>query len=949
MNLKTTIAILVLSASAAISASAQGLQVTYGSQGLATLAYNGVTLVDTNTYGQDAFTVYEYERKTAAGVVTDKYSWDGGYTTSWNATTKTLTFTYDWGTVKCVYTTPQANRLTMTITVTNTTAGDTINGVNIFPVYVRFPGYPVGYDANTPHVGYTTDGPNVQTADYGSGVMSLTSDDVVNKLYAGFFTLGSDTANYKRYEVWVGSMPLSFQPPNYPVFNRAVGPGGTDTYTVSMRFGASGSTGQTLASDVFQNFATAWPSQVTWTDHRSIGALFLATSQTHPATNPRGWFLNDPTIDTTTPAGISAFQTRMLQYADDAIPILQNMNSQGMVVWDVEGQQYPQSTSYIGDPSQLSALAPEMNAIADQFFQKFRNAGLRVGVTLRPQHFSTTPSPAQSEVANPATEVINKINYAKTRWGCSLFYIDSNGDTNAPYDAMIFKQIADAEPDVLIMPEHENVKYYAYTVPYNALTNGVTGDPQNAIWTYPNAFSNIYTPDGDISGQSSNLVASVARGDILMYRGWWNDPQNAQVKSIYQTAGVGAPVITSAGTASGVVGTAFSYQIKANNGPASFAATGLPAGLTINTVTGLISGTPTAAATSTITISGTNGGGTGSKTLTLTVTTAAVESPYGGTRWTIPGTIQAENYDNGGEGLAYHDNDAGNTGGAYRSDNVDVRTVTSDAGGGYQVGWTNSGEYLKYMVNVAAAGTYVFKARVASGGSGGAIHFNVDGVNKTGTMSVPGTGSYDTFTTITSVNVALTAGQHTIQLVEDTDSFDINWFSVTLAPTAFNVNAFFSLGTTVTNGGADSYGNAYESNLLPASATYNTSTFTFGPANAVDAWANTTVNLPAGNYTHLNMLATAVGGNRTGDTFIVHYTDGTTQSFTKNLSDWTNPQAYTGETTVVTMANRLATNGTVLSPQAYIYGYNFTLNGKAVLSITLPATRLVVAFGFAGY
>src|SRR4029077_5909491 len=58
-----------------------------------------------------------------------------------------------------------------------------------------------------------------------------------------------------------------------------------------------------------------------------------------------------------------------------------------------------------------------------------------------------------------------------------------------------------------------------------------------------------------------------------------------------------APVITSAGTASGTVGTAFSYQIVATNSPTSFNATGLPAGLTVNAGTGLISGTPTTAAT----------------------------------------------------------------------------------------------------------------------------------------------------------------------------------------------------------------------------------------------------------------------------------------------------------------------------------------------------------------
>ena len=85
------------------------------------------------------------------------------------------------------------------------------------------------------------------------------------------------------------------------------------------------------------------------------------------------------------------------------------------------------------------------------------------------------------------------------------------------------------------------------------------------------------------------------------------------------TSGSSSPVITSATTKSGTVGTAFSYQITATNSPTSYGATGLPSGLTVNSVTGLISGTPTAAGTSTVTLSAANGSGTGTATLTLTI------------------------------------------------------------------------------------------------------------------------------------------------------------------------------------------------------------------------------------------------------------------------------------------------------------------------------------------
>src|SRR5262245_53585795 len=82
------------------------------------------------------------------------------------------------------------------------------------------------------------------------------------------------------------------------------------------------------------------------------------------------------------------------------------------------------------------------------------------------------------------------------------------------------------------------------------------------------------------------------------------------------------PAITSASTAIAIVGSPFSYQIAATNNPTAFNATGLPAGLSVNTTSGLISGTPTAAGTFSITLSATNVIGTGSATLTLTVNSA---------------------------------------------------------------------------------------------------------------------------------------------------------------------------------------------------------------------------------------------------------------------------------------------------------------------------------------
>jgi hypothetical protein len=107
------------------------------------------------------------------------------------------------------------------------------------------------------------------------------------------------------------------------------------------------------------------------------------------------------------------------------------------------------------------------------------------------------------------------------------------------------------------------------------------------------------------------------------------------------------PVITSAGTATGTIGVAFNYQITATTSPASFGAAGLPAGLSVNTSTGLISGTPSATGTSTVNLSATNADGTGTATLSLTVR-STIESWrlfYFGSSTTATGTLEDFDFD----------------------------------------------------------------------------------------------------------------------------------------------------------------------------------------------------------------------------------------------------------------------------------------------------------------
>lgn len=152
----------------------------------------------------------------------------------------------------------------------------------------------------------------------------------------------------------------------------------------------------------------------------------------------------------------------------------------------------------------------------------------------------------------------------------------------------------------------------------------------------------------------------------------------------------------------------------------------------------------------------------------IRIASRAGGTPYGGTVMALPGTIQAENFDEGGAGVAYADLTTGNSGGKYRTTDVDIES-SSDTGGGYDLGWAFAGEWVSYTVDVATAGTYDIDVRVSSAGAGGTFHLEVGGVDKTGRLTVPNTGGWQTWTTIRKSGVSLNAGPQVWRIVMDTN------------------------------------------------------------------------------------------------------------------------------------------------------------------------------------
>ncbi len=161
-------------------------------------------------------------------------------------------------------------------------------------------------------------------------------------------------------------------------------------------------------------------------------------------------------------------------------------------------------------------------------------------------------------------------------------------------------------------------------------------------------------------------------------------------------------------------------------------------------------------------------------------------APYSGKPINLPATIEAEHFDKGGEGVGYHDTTAANLGGKFRTrEGVDIIASRDPAGGGYVVGYFMTGEWLAYTVNVPKAGWYDISIRAANNDpAAGSFHVEVDGVNVTGSVSVPVTGSWSAFQWFGTNGVQLPAGKHVLKLVVDVEGFDVNQISVTATPVA---------------------------------------------------------------------------------------------------------------------------------------------------------------------
>ena len=138
----------------------------------------------------------------------------------------------------------------------------------------------------------------------------------------------------------------------------------------------------------------------------------------------------------------------------------------------------------------------------------------------------------------------------------------------------------------------------------------------------------------------------------------------------------------------------------------------------------------------------------------------------------IPGIINLEDYDAGGEGVGYHDNNTGNNGGKWRqSEGVDI-DFSKNEGGGYQVGWTEDGEWMNYTVDVKETGFYTAATSIGTPNNDKHFHIEFDGQDVSGLVTVPNTSDYHKRQYVVS-SVYLTKGIHVMRFFEDTGGYDV--------------------------------------------------------------------------------------------------------------------------------------------------------------------------------
>jgi hypothetical protein len=248
---------------------------------------------------------------------------------------------------------------------------------------------------------------------------------------------------------------------------------------------------------------------------------------------------------------------------------------------------------------------------------------------------------------------------------------------------------------------------------------------------------------------------------------------------------------------------------------------------------------------------------------------AGGEGPYGGTPAAIPGTVEAANYDTGGQGVAYNVTSVNGSANSYRSDGVDLESCT-DTGCGYDLGWTTAGQWFRYTVDVATAGTYTVSVRMASpSGVTDALHIDSSaGTNLSGPVNAPDSGGWQDWATVTA-SVSLPAGVQTLTVDQDSSGWNIYYLAFAVGSSGTDLalgkpataSSYYQsyVASSVTDGNTSTYWESTDGAAYPQTVTVN--------LGSVQTTGSITLDLPPSTSWSTRTETLSVLGSTSGTTF----------------------------------------------------------------------------------
>jgi hypothetical protein len=584
--------VLAVAVSALVSqvAATSALNATYSASGGLSL-----TWADQATVARGFPGVFDFQQLVNGTVAPAPY----GYTTTllngtFAAATLEYTLVYGWGRVSLRHTvSPTSLQFSIAVSNTNATApilvlrylffGDTSKNVSALllpgPLRADLPACKANYlSASDINAAYLIACPGAYPQ-------------------AHIIDWGAGAASYVRTD---SQTPPAVADPTALVINRngyhlgaqfaRIEPGATVSATFALRFGqGSGlvaplndSAPVALVADVLAATAAGYPYRAPAWGGGPIGAIFGSnptasnaatgcnSSAPRDCPNPRGWTVGTAPINTTNPTGVAAFQAAMRAHVNSSVVYCTTRmgtgagRCRGILFWALEGSEFSHPITYLGSPDQLHAVAPEMDAIADELMGMITRAGLRAGVVIRPQllmpnpawnatlaprerperlmqHYVALPD-GSPDIPSIVAVLVSKIRYARARWNTSFYHVDSSVSRQGVLPHAVWEGVYQQEPSAILMPEWADLLDFSLVAPnqndWGARPYWVSPLIKH-MWPQAYGMSMMQFPVWAPPTVQQNLsvwAAFAGQGNAMVIQPWYDSPQNQFIRQAYEAA-----------------------------------------------------------------------------------------------------------------------------------------------------------------------------------------------------------------------------------------------------------------------------------------------------------------------------------------------------------------------------------------------------------------------------